>query len=125
MACATPSTRPSGGSVPEPVLSIQDLVVEFDTDDGVVHAVDGVSYDVFPGETLGVVGESGSGKSVTVMSILGLIPTQPGKIVRGEAFFKGVDLLKVRDRELRDIRANDIAMIFQDPMTSLNPVFTV
>jgi oligopeptide/dipeptide ABC transporter ATP-binding protein len=119
------STRHSGGFVPEPVLSIRDLVVDFSTDDGVVHAVDGVSYDVHAGETLGVVGESGSGKSVTVMSILGLIPTPPGKIVRGEAFFKGVDLLKVRERELRDIRGKDIAMIFQDPMTSLNPVFTV
>ena len=111
--------------MPEPVLSIRDLVVTFATDDGIVHAVDGVSYDLYPGETLGVVGESGSGKSVTVMSILGLIPTPPGKIVRGEAFFKGVDLLKVKERELRAIRGKDIAMIFQDPMTSLNPVFTV
>ena len=111
--------------MPEPVLSIRDLVVDFGTEDGVVHAVDGVSYDIHPGETLGVVGESGSGKSVTVMSILGLIPQPPGRIVRGEAFFKGVDLLKVNKRELREIRGKDIAMIFQDPMTSLNPVFTV
>jgi oligopeptide/dipeptide ABC transporter ATP-binding protein len=120
-----PWTRLSGGIVPEPVLSIRDLVVDFSTEDGVVHAVDDVSYDVYPGETLGVVGESGSGKSVTVMSILGLVPTPPGKIVRGEAFFKGVDLLKVSERELRDIRGKDVAMIFQDPMTSLNPVFTI
>jgi oligopeptide/dipeptide ABC transporter ATP-binding protein len=120
-----PWTRLSGGTVPDPVLSIRDLVVDFSTEDGVVHAVDNVSYDVYPGETLGVVGESGSGKSVTVMSILGLVPTPPGKIVQGEAFFKGVDLLKVSERELRNIRGNDVAMIFQDPMTSLNPVFTI
>ncbi len=111
--------------MPDPVLSIRDLVVDFSTEDGVVHAVDGVSYDIYPGETLGVVGESGSGKSVTVMSILGLIPQPPGRIVGGEAFFQGVDLLKVSQRELREIRGKDVAMIFQDPMTSLNPVFTV
>src|SRR5918996_1209666 len=98
MGSVTLSTRPSGGFVPEPVLSLRDLVVDFATEDGLVHAVDGVSYDIYPGETLGVVGESGSGKSVTVMSILGLIPTPPGRIVRGEALFKGVDLLKVSRR---------------------------
>ena len=125
MDCGTPSTRLNGDSVPEPVLSIRDLVVDFATDDGVVHAVDGVSYDIYPGETLGVVGESGSGKSVTVMSILGLVPQPPGKVVRGEAFFKGVDLMKVNQRELRRIRGKDVAMIFQDPMTSLNPVYKV
>jgi oligopeptide/dipeptide ABC transporter ATP-binding protein len=111
--------------VPEPLLSIRDLVVEFGTEDGVVHAVDGVSYDVYPGETLGVVGESGSGKSVSVMSMLGLIPQPPGRIPRGEAIFKGRDLLKLRARELRQIRGGDVAMIFQDPMTSLNPVLTI
>ncbi|HWC13583.1 MAG TPA: ABC transporter ATP-binding protein [Actinomycetota bacterium] len=111
--------------MPDPVLSIQDLVVEFDTDDGVVHAVDGVSYEVYPGETLGVVGESGSGKSVTVMSILGLIPTPPGRIESGKALFKGEDLLTTSKDDLRKIRGKEIAMIFQDPMTSLNPVFTV
>jgi oligopeptide/dipeptide ABC transporter ATP-binding protein len=109
----------------EPVLSLRDLCVRFNTDDGVVRAVDGVSYDIYPGETLGVVGESGSGKSVTVMSILGLIPQPPGRIEAGEALFKGVDLLKVSKSELRRIRGNDVAMIFQDPMTSLNPVFRV
>ena len=88
-ACATRSIRSSGESVPEPVLSIRDLVVEFGTDDGVVHAVDGISYDVFPGETLGIVGESGSGKSVSTLSILGLIPQPPGRIVSGTAMFKG------------------------------------
>jgi oligopeptide/dipeptide ABC transporter ATP-binding protein len=112
---------PSG----EPVLSIRDLTVDFGTEDGVVHAVDGVSYDVYPGETLGIVGESGSGKSVSLMSILGLIPVPPGKIVRGEALFKGRDLLKMKRKELRQVRGGDVAMIFQDPMTSLNPVLTV
>ena len=111
--------------MPEPVLSIKDLVVEFDTEDGVVHAVDGVSYDVFPGETLGVVGESGSGKSVSVMSVLGLIPVPPGRIVSGTATFKGQDLLRSPKDVLRRIRGKEIAMVFQDPMTSLNPVFTV
>jgi oligopeptide/dipeptide ABC transporter ATP-binding protein len=109
----------------EPLLSIRDLVTEFHTADGVVHAVDHVSYDVHPGETVGVVGESGSGKSVTVMSVLGLIPQPPGKISNGEIIFDGRDLLKVSIDELRDIRGSDIAMIFQDPMTSLNPVLTV
>jgi oligopeptide/dipeptide ABC transporter ATP-binding protein len=111
--------------VPDPLLSIRDLTVSFGTEDGVVHAVDGVSYDVFPGETLGVVGESGSGKSVSVMSMLGLIPQPPGKIARGEANFKGRDLLKLKRRELRQIRGGDIAMVFQDPMTSLNPVLSI
>ncbi|HXG77600.1 MAG TPA: ABC transporter ATP-binding protein [Gaiellaceae bacterium] len=109
----------------EPVLSVRDLTVEFATEDGVVHAVTGVSYDLFPGETLGVVGESGSGKSVSVMSMLGLIPQPPGRIVAGEALFKGRDLLKMPKRELRRIRGGEMAMIFQDPMTSLNPVLTI
>jgi oligopeptide/dipeptide ABC transporter ATP-binding protein len=111
--------------VPEPVLSIRDLVVEFKTEDGVVHAVDGVSYDLFPGETLGIVGESGSGKSVSTLALLGLIPQPPGRIVRGTAEFKGRDLLKLRKKELRRVRGNEVAMVFQDPMTSLNPVLTV
>jgi oligopeptide/dipeptide ABC transporter ATP-binding protein len=111
--------------VPDPILSIEDLKVEFSTDDGVVKAVDGVSYEVYPGETLGVVGESGSGKSVTVMSILGLIPTPPGKVTSGRAMFKGQDLLTARKDDLRRIRGKEIAMVFQDPMTSLNPVFKV
>ena len=111
--------------MPQPVLSIKDLVVRFKTDDGVVNAVDGVSYDIYPGETLGVVGESGSGKSVTVMSILGLIPQPPGVIENGQAIFKNRDLLKLSKKDLRQVRGREIAMIFQDPMTSLNPVFTV
>jgi oligopeptide/dipeptide ABC transporter ATP-binding protein len=109
----------------EPVLSIRDLVVEFKTDDGIVQAVDGVTYDVYPGETLGIVGESGSGKSVSTMSILGLIPCPPGRVVRGEAIFQGRDLLKLPKKELRRVRGNDMAIVFQDPMTSLNPVLKI
>ena len=112
-------------SVPEPLLSIKDLVVEFKTEDGIVHAVDGVSYDLFPGETLGIVGESGSGKSVSTLALLGLIPLPPGRIASGTAMFKGQDLLRLKKRELRRVRGNEVAMVFQDPMTSLNPVLTV
>jgi oligopeptide/dipeptide ABC transporter ATP-binding protein len=111
--------------VSEPVLEIDNLVVEFDTTDGVVHAVDGVSYSVAAGETLGVVGESGSGKSVTVMSALGLIQMPPGRIVSGEARYKGRNLIGLPIEELRKVRNKEIGMVFQDPMTSLNPVFTV
>jgi oligopeptide/dipeptide ABC transporter ATP-binding protein len=111
--------------VPEPVLSIRNLVVEFRTEDGVVHAVDDISYDVYPGETLGIVGESGSGKSVSTMSILGLIPQPPGRVANGTAMFKGKDLLKMKKRELRRVRGDEVAMVFQDPMTSLNPVLKV
>ena len=109
----------------EPILSIRDLAVHFATEDGVVQAVDGITYDVYPGETLGIVGESGSGKSVSTMSILGLIPQPPGKIVRGEAFFNGRDLLKMSKKELRHVRGSEVAMVFQDPMTSMNPVLKV
>jgi oligopeptide/dipeptide ABC transporter ATP-binding protein len=111
--------------VPDPILSIKNLVVEFKTDDGVVHAVDDITYDVFPGETLGIVGESGSGKSVSTLSILGLIPQPPGRIVGGTAMFKGNDLLQMKKRELRRFRGDEVAMVFQDPMTSLNPVLKV
>ena len=111
--------------MPEPVLSIRNLAVEFTTDDGIVHAVDDITYDVFPGETLGIVGESGSGKSVSTLSILGLIPQPPGRIAGGEAIFKGRDLLKLSKRELRKVRGDEVAMVFQDPMTSLNPVLKV
>jgi oligopeptide/dipeptide ABC transporter ATP-binding protein len=111
--------------VPEPVLSIRELTVKFDTEDGVVHAVTDVSYDLRPGEVLGVVGESGSGKSVSMLSILGLIPVPPGRIVSGEAILQGEDLLKVSRSRLREVRGGPMAMIFQDPMTSLNPVLTI
>ena len=87
--------------MPDPILTIRDLTVEFDTEDGVVHAVSGVGYDLHPGEVLGVVGESGSGKSVSMLSVLGLIPMPPGRIVSGEAIFRGEDLLKLPESRLR------------------------
>jgi oligopeptide/dipeptide ABC transporter ATP-binding protein len=111
--------------VSESVLSVQGLVVEFDTEDGIVHAVDHVSYDVHAAETVGVVGESGSGKSVSVMSMLGLIPQPPGRIVGGRVLFEGKNLLSLSESELRVLRGRDLAVVFQDPMTSLNPVLTV
>src|SRR5438874_9830239 len=119
------STRRSASSVPDPILSVRDLTVEFATDDGVVHAVDGISYDVQFGETLGVVGESGSGKSVSTLSMLGLIPQPPGRVVRGQVLFKGRDLLRMSRQDIRKIRGGPMAMVFQDPMTSLNPVLKV
>jgi oligopeptide/dipeptide ABC transporter ATP-binding protein len=122
---ATPETPAARRPMGDPVLSIKDLAVQFTTDDGVVRAVDGITYDVYPGETLGIVGESGSGKSVSTMSILGLIPQPPGKIVSGEANFKGRDLLKLSKKEIRRVRGNEMAIVFQDPMTSLNPVLKI
>jgi len=109
----------------EPVLRVTELTTQFDTQDGVVHAVNGVSFTVNKGEFLGVVGESGSGKSVTMMSLLRLIPMPPGEIVSGEAVYEGRDLLKIELDELRTVRGGKIGFIFQDPMTSLNPVLTV
>jgi oligopeptide/dipeptide ABC transporter ATP-binding protein len=111
--------------VAEPTLSIRDLAVEFVTDDGIVRAVDGVTYDVYPRETLGIVGESGSGKSVSQLAVLGLIPRPPGRIVRGEALLSGRNTLKMSKKQLRKVRGGDVAMVFQDPMTSLNPVLKV
>jgi len=108
-----------------PLLSVRGLRTQFFTQDGVVRAVNGVSFDLDEGQTIGLVGESGCGKSVTVSSILRLIPQPPGKIVGGEVFFQGRDLLKLREEEMRKVRGNRIAMIFQDPMTSLNPVLTI
>jgi oligopeptide transport system ATP-binding protein len=107
------------------LLQIKDLTTRFYTEDGVVYAVNGISYTLEEGEILGVVGESGCGKSVHALSIMGLIPQPPGKIEKGEVFFDGRDLLKASQNELRDIRGSQIAMVFQDPMTSLNPVYTV
>ena len=108
----------------EPLLSVQDLEVRFWTSRGTVHAVNGVSFDVAPGETLGIVGESGCGKSVTSLALLGILP-RAGRATKGEARFEGRDLLTLSQDELRKIRGREIAMIFQDPMTSLNPVLTV
>ncbi len=113
---------PASGEV---LLSVRDLRTYFHTDGGVVRAVDGVSFDIHKGEVLGIVGESGSGKSVTAMSILGLIPIPPGKIESGEILWKGQDLLTLPDKALRKIRGGQISMIFQDPMSSLNPVYTI
>jgi oligopeptide transport system ATP-binding protein len=107
------------------LLQVRDLHTHFFTDEGVVRAVDGVSYDIEEGETLGLVGESGCGKTVSALSILRLIPSPPGKIVGGEIMFEGRDLLKVDEEEIRHIRGNRIAMVFQEPMTSLNPVLTI
>jgi ABC-type dipeptide/oligopeptide/nickel transport system ATPase component len=107
------------------LLDLRDLKTYFFTSDGVSKAVDGVSYQLHRGETLGVVGESGCGKSVTALSILRLVPDPPGRTVGGEIMFEGSDLLKLSRAEMRRIRGNEISMIFQEPMTSLNPVFTI
>ena len=109
----------------ESVLEIEDLQTHFFTADGVVRAVDGVSYDVRRGETLGVVGESGCGKSVTALSILRLVASPPGRIVGGAIRLEGRNLLEATETEMEDVRGNEISMIFQEPMTSLNPLFTV
>jgi oligopeptide transport system ATP-binding protein len=108
----------------EPILSVEDLRVQFWTGRGTIYAVNGISFDIAPGETLGIVGESGCGKSVTSLALLGILP-RAGRVVGGTAMFEDRDLLKLKDDELRKIRGRDIAMIFQDPMTSLNPVLTV
>jgi len=112
-------------STPAPLLSVRDLAVEFDTLDGRVRAVDGVSFDVMPDETLGLVGESGCGKTVTGLSLLRLVPRPPGRYAAGQVLLGGRDLLALPESELRDIRGREVAMIFQEPMTALNPVFTV
>ena len=109
----------------QPILQVNQLTTRFRTDRGVVTAVDQVSFDVAPGETLAIVGESGSGKSVTALSILGLIPSPAGRIESGEILFDGQDLLKLSPAKMRAIRGNRIAMIFQEPMSSMNPALTV
>ena len=108
-----------------PLLEVKNLVTRFYTEQGVVNAVNGISYRLAEGESLGIVGESGSGKSVGVMSLIGLIPSPPGRVENGEVNFHGRDLLKLRPAELRHVRGREITMIFQDPMTSLNPVLTI
>jgi ABC-type dipeptide/oligopeptide/nickel transport system ATPase component len=109
----------------EKLFEIKNLRTHFTTEAGIAKAVDGVSFDIYKGEILGLVGESGSGKSVTSLSINRLIPMPPGEIVEGEIIYKGVDLLKLSFKEMRKYRGKDIAMIFQEPMTSLNPVFRI
>src|ERR1700686_3906232 len=107
--------------MPTPILQVRDLRTQFAMPDGIIKAVDGVSFDLYPGESLGIVGESGSGKSVTALSLLRLVP-EPGRIVGGKVLFRNEDLLKISESEIREIRGRDIAMIFQDPQSSLNPV---
>ncbi|MCI0356284.1 MAG: ABC transporter ATP-binding protein, partial [Acidobacteria bacterium] len=107
------------------VLEVKNLVTRFHTPEGTVHAVNGVSFDLDEGETLGIVGESGCGKSVTMLSLLQLIPQPPGKIIDGQALFMGSDLLAMRREEISSVRGAQIGMVFQDPMTSLNPVLTI
>jgi oligopeptide/dipeptide ABC transporter ATP-binding protein len=123
------SIEETAGGVGRPVLEVNNLKTQFFTRSGVVFAVDDVSFLVGEGETLGIVGESGCGKSVTSLSIMRLVPSPPGKIVGGEILLtvdgKTTDILKISDSEMRSVRGNDIGMIFQDPMTSLNPVYTI
>ena len=108
-----------------PLLEVRDLSIHFFTEEGVVRAVENVSLEIYPSEILGLVGESGCGKSVTGLSLLRLIPIPPGQIVNGDIFFDGRSLLNLDEKEIQRVRGNDISMIFQEPMTSLNPVFTI
>src|SRR5437764_5512177 len=110
--------------MPEPLLTVRDLYVHFETEDGLVKAVDGISYEVHAGAALGIVGESGSGKSVSSLTVMGLT-RQSNARISGEVMFEGRDLLKASDSELRAIRGNEIAMIFQDPLSSLHPYYKV
>jgi peptide/nickel transport system ATP-binding protein len=116
---------PAPQAAPRPLLEVEDLKTWFFTRDGIVRAVDGVSFHVMPGETLAIVGESGCGKSVTALSVLRLVPAPPGRIVSGAIRFAGRNLLELDDGAMRDVRGNDISMIFQEPMTSLNPVLSI
>ena len=116
------STSATGDDI---LLPVNDLRTQFDVMDGTVRAVDGVSYSIEPGQTLGLVGESGCGKSVTALTIMRLLDIPPARIASGQIYFKGRDLLALPEEEMRKVRGNEIAMIFQEPMTSLNPVHTV
>ena len=118
----TPSQEPTEAPV---ILSVRDLVVQFKTEDGWMTAVDGLSYELRRGQTLGIVGESGSGKSVTNLAVMGLLPKPPARVPRGEVMLHGEDLLTLDNKRMRRIRGNKISMIFQDPMTSLNPFLRV
>jgi ABC-type dipeptide/oligopeptide/nickel transport system ATPase component len=125
MAAAVSERTSAAPASSAPVLDVRDLRTHFHTRDGVVRAVDGVSLSIGRGETLGVVGESGCGKSVTALSVLRLVPQPAGRIVSGSIRFDGIDLLALEPAAMRAIRGNRISMIFQEPMTSLNPVMTV
>jgi peptide/nickel transport system ATP-binding protein len=129
MAASTPAYVATAEKAPRakagPILDIADLRTWFFTRDGIVRAVDGVSFHILSGETLAIVGESGCGKSVTALSVLRLIPSPPGRIVSGAIRFAGRDLLRLSEAEMREVRGNEISMIFQEPMTSLNPVLTI
>ena len=120
-------TEPRAGSdrQAEKLLTVRNLSTHFFTPDGVVQAVDEVSFELGYGETLGLVGESGCGKSVTALSIARLVPNPPGRIVAGEVIFDGIDVLKMNDDEMRHLRGKEIGFIFQDPLTSLNPTLTI
>ena len=107
------------------LLEVKGLETTFFTDDGAVQAVDNISFNVREGEILGIVGESGCGKSVTSLSIMGLVPNPPGKITSGEILLEGTDLTKLSEKQMRSVRGKDVAMIFQEPMTSLNPLYTI
>jgi len=107
------------------VIEVKNLTIHYITDDGIVHAVNDISFTLNQGETLGIAGETGAGKTTTALGMMGLVPDPPGKVINGEILFKGKDLLKLSDREMRKHRGKDISMIFQDPMTALNPVLTV
>jgi oligopeptide/dipeptide ABC transporter ATP-binding protein len=109
----------------KPLLEVRDLSIHFFTEEGVIRAVENVNFEIYPGEILGLVGESGCGKSVTGLSLLRLISTPPGRIVNGDILFDGRSLLPLEEKEMERVRGNDISMIFQEPMTSLNPVFTI
>src|SRR5680860_1289089 len=108
-----------------PLLSVRELAVQFKTRKSTIRAVNGISFDLDAGETLGIVGESGCGKSVSALAMLGILPKPAGRVTGGEVIFEDQDLLKLPDWQLRSIRGQDVAMIFQDPMTSLNPVLTI
>jgi oligopeptide transport system ATP-binding protein len=125
MTATRPATQTSGRAAEEPLLMVRDLVVRFRTHDALVYAVNGVTFDVAEGETVGLVGESGCGKSVTNLAIMRLLAKPAGRIEGGTVMFDGQDLVKMPENEVREIRGRDVAMIFQDPMTSLNPVLTI
>ncbi len=125
MATKTSKSSESTTRKDNVLLEVKDLTTHFFTQDGVVKAVDGISYNVHEGEVVGIVGESGCGKSVGAMSVMKLIPSPPGRIVKGDVIFEGEDLVNMEESEMRKIRGNRIAMVFQEPMTSLNPVLTI